>query len=118
MARLKPGSCSGSNYAFGISLPGSMKGFFTTVAVRGPSGADFVWVVLDRHVGAVVQDACLDAADIRGTRGAEVVLLTRLDDGVPETPALRTVEQIELVSDLARPTGAGDEERDPVEFRP
>src|SRR3989475_3434856 len=88
------------------------------VEVDGPPESDFVRVVLDCHVRAVVQDARLDAADIRGTRGPEVVLLPRLDDRVPEMPALRTVEQIQLVSDLAGPTGASDEERDPVELRP
>src|SRR5712691_564845 len=88
------------------------------VEVDGPPESDFVRVVLDRHVRAVVQDARLDAADIRGTRGPEVVLLPRLDDRVPEMPALRTVEQIQLVSDLAGPTGASDEEGDLFELRP
>src|SRR5206468_8338517 len=74
------------------------------VEVDRPSEPDFVGVVLDRHVRAVVQDARLDAADIRRTRGAEVVLLSRLDDDVPERPALRTDEQIQLVSNLDRQT--------------
>src|SRR5437899_4368471 len=87
------------------------------VEVHGPSEADLVRIVLDRHVRAVVQDARLDPADIRGTRGPEVVLLPRLHDGVPELPAERAVEKVQLVADLSRPTGASDEERNPVEVR-
>src|SRR5207247_10606840 len=85
------------------------------VEVDGPSEAHLIGVVLDRHVRAVVQDARLDAADIRGARGPAVVLLPRLHDRVPELSSERAVEEVQLVADLPRPTGASDEERNPVE---
>src|SRR6266566_471647 len=53
------------------------------VRVDEPPEVDLVRIVLERHVGAVVQDSRLDPADLGGSDRPHVVLLARLHDPVP-----------------------------------
>src|SRR6266540_6540216 len=68
--------------------------------VDEPPEVDLVRVVLERHVGAVVQDPRLDPSDLGGRDRPDVVLLARLHDPVPQLEASAPVEEIDLVPDL------------------
>ena len=46
--------------------------------------ADLEGVVVDRHVGAPVQDPALDAPDVDGSGGPDVERAARLHDPLPE----------------------------------
>src|SRR2546427_5022041 len=81
------------------------------VEVHRPAESDLVRIVLDHHVRAVVQDARLDPANVGWAGGPQVVLLPGFDDGFPEWTATRSIEEVQFVADLSRPTRAGDEER-------
>src|SRR6266571_6257938 len=88
------------------------------VEVHGPAESDLVRIVLDHHVRAVVPDARLDPANVGRARGPQIVLFPGFDDGIPELTATRSIEEVQFVADLPRPTRAGDEERDSVQIGP
>jgi hypothetical protein len=76
---------------------------------------DFEWVVGERHVGAIVEDARLDAAGLaRGDR-TDVVGSTGLHDPFPEVVAPIRVSEIDLVPDLPGPPRSPDHHRDAVQ---
>src|SRR6185369_4079938 len=70
---------------------------------------------VDRHVDAVVKDAGFDAPDIRRPGGRDTERLARIHHAVPQLLAVRRIEQVELVAELAGPAGASDDQRNTVE---
>src|SRR2546422_10316323 len=88
------------------------------VEIHEPTQAHLVRVVLERHVGPVVQDSPLDPPNLRGRTGADVVFLPSLHDPVPKFDAPTAVRQIDLVANFRGPTGPGDHDGDSVDLLP
>ncbi len=76
---------------------------------------DLEGIVLDCHVGVVVEDPRLDAARLaRGDR-ADLVPLAGCHDLVPQFAAAGRILQEDLIAHLARPARPAHHDRDPVE---
>src|SRR5215218_3818538 len=76
-----------------------------------------VEVVVQRYVGAVAEDARLDAPDLARPDDREVVGIARLEHRVPEPHAVMAgVPEIDLVPHLAGVTGPGDDDGHAVEI--
>ena len=85
------------------------------VEVDSPSQPDFVGVVLECHVGAVVENPRLDPADVRGAGRPDLVGLAGADDSLPELVSPAAIAQVDLVPDFARPAGSGHHDGDRIE---
>src|SRR3989442_4333451 len=86
------------------------------VEIHEPAQAHLVRVVLERHVGPVVQNSPLNPPNLRGRNGADVVLLPSLHDPVPEFDAPTAVRQIDFVANFRRPTGPRNHDRNSVDL--
>src|SRR2546428_12138678 len=84
------------------------------VEIHEPAQAHLVPVVLERHVGPVVQNSSLDPPNLEGRNGADVVFLPGLYDPVPEFNATTAVRQIDFVANFRCPTGPRDHDRNSV----
>src|SRR5262249_48816095 len=85
------------------------------VEIDEPIQPELEGVVFVRHVGAPVEDASLDPADVHGTGRPNLVRAACLHDPLPEVVSARRVEEVDLVADLRRPARAGEDELDAVE---
>src|SRR5436190_18400921 len=78
--------------------------------------ADLERVRREVHVGVVVVDPGLDAASLHRGDGADVELLPRLEDGVPELLALVVADQVDLETLHRSLAGAADDDRDALDL--
>src|SRR5579862_7913409 len=78
---------------------------------------DLQRVILQRHVGVVVEDAGLDPARLARRDRPDLVALTRGHDRVPQIIAPGRVPQENLVPDLAGPARPADHDLDAIERR-
>src|SRR2546428_4446112 len=88
------------------------------VEIHEPAQAYLVRVVLERHVGPIVQNSSLDPPNLGGRNGPDVVSLPGFHDPVPEFDAPTAVRQIDFVAHLRRPPGPGDHDGNSVDLRP
>src|SRR6267378_6538078 len=85
------------------------------VEVDEPAEVHLVRIVLERHVGSVIQDARLDPADLRRSDRPDLVLLPRVHDPIPQLDAATPVTQVDFVPYFRGPPGPCDDDRNPVD---
>src|SRR5437870_8635757 len=81
---LDPGNLSANALRLDASQGRPADEVLGLVEVHGPSEPEFIGVVREGHVGAVVEDPRLDPADVRGAGRPNLVALARGHDPLPQ----------------------------------